>query len=346
MSWQNILADSITSAAGINKRFPAADVLGIDTTARRYPMRINPYYWALIKKIGDPLWRQAVPSGLELADSVCVADPLAEESLSPVTNLVHKYPDRVLFLVNNQCAMYCRFCTRKRKVGTPRMPINDDSIMAGLDYIRRTPAIKDVLVSGGDPFLLSDERLDWILSEIRAIPSVDIIRIGTRTPCVLPMRITTKLTRILAHCHPLYINTHFNHPAEITPQAAKACERLANAGIPLGCQTVLLRGINDDQETIKELLRSLLKIRVKPYYLFQGDLTRGTNHFRTSIDTGLAIMKSLIGHVSGMAIPTFAVDAPGGGGKIPMLPDYIISHSDELIFDNYCGKRCSYPDVL
>jgi len=346
MSWQNILANSITSAAGVNKRFPAAKSIGIDETARRYPMRINPYYWGLIKDIGDPLWQQAVPSNLELADKVCVVDPLAEESLSPVPNLVHKYPDRVLFLVNNQCAMYCRFCTRKRKVGTSRMPISDASINAGLDYIRRNPAIREVLLSGGDPFLLSDERLDWILSEIRAIKSVDIIRIGTRTPCVLPMRITTKLTKMLRRYHPLYINTHFNHPAEITPQAAQACGRLADAGIPLGCQTVLLRGVNDDPQVIRDLMRALLKIRVKPYYLFQGDLSRGTNHFRTPIDAGLAIMKSLIGHVSGMAIPTFALDAPDGGGKLPMLPDYIISHKDELVFENYCGKVCCYPDVI
>ncbi|NOX25411.1 MAG: KamA family radical SAM protein [Deltaproteobacteria bacterium] len=344
MSWQGVLADSITSAAGVEERFPGT-AAAIDETARRYPMRINSYYWGLIRKVGGPLWRQAVPSQLELDDKIGVVDPLAEESLSPVANLVHKYPDRVLFLVNNQCAMYCRFCTRKRKVGTRRMPISDAGIEAGLDYIRRTPAVREVLMSGGDPFLMSDERLDWILGELRAIPGVEIIRIGTRTPCVLPMRITVRLTKILRRYHPLYINTHFNHPAEITPQAAQACTRLADAGIPLGCQTVLLRGVNDDPQIIRDLLCGLLKIRVKPYYLFQGDLTRGANHFRTPVAVGLAIMKSLIGHVSGMAIPVFAVDAPGGGGKIPLLPDYKISYGRELIFENYCGRVCSYPDV-
>ncbi len=345
MSWQHILSQSITSSEEIRKRFPTVSVTAIDETARHYPMRINPYYWGLIKEIDDPLWRQAVPCNLEIADQVCVADPLAEELLSPVSNLVHKYPDRVLFLVNNQCAMYCRFCTRKRKVGTSRMSISDESIMAGLDYIRQTSEIRDVLVSGGDPLLLSDERLDWILGELRSIPNVEIIRIGTRVPCVLPMRVTAKLAEMLQRYHPLYINTHFNHPVEITPQAALACKRLADAGIPLGCQTVLLRGVNDDPLIIRNLMRGLLKIRVKPYYLFQGDLTRGSNHFRTSIDTGLAIMKSLIGHVSGMAIPTYAVDAPGGGGKVPMLPDYIISRGDNLVFENYSGMLCSYPEV-
>ncbi len=344
MIWQDVLTRSITSSAGLKKRFPGLDLNSIDETANAYPMRINPYYYNLINNIDDPLWRQAVPSKLELTDDVCIADPLAEESLSPVPNLVHKYPDRVLFLVNNQCAMYCRFCTRKRKVGTNRMPINDAGIEAGLDYIRRTPKVRDVLVSGGDPFLLSDDRLDWLLGELRAIPSVDIIRIGTRTPCVLPMRITKKLVKILRRYHPLYINTHFNHPAEITTEAKKACTRLADAGIPLGCQTVLLRGVNDNSQTIQKLLRSLLKIRVKPYYLFQGDLTLGSNHFRTPINTGLEIMRSLIGHVSGMAIPTYALDAPGGGGKIPLSPEYIISHGDDLIFKNYLGKICSYPD--
>ncbi len=344
MSWQNLLADSLTSAAEISRRFPAADSGGIEAVSRWYPMRINPYYWGLIKDIDDPLWRQAVPSSQELRDVVCEADPLAEEKLSPVANLVHKYPDRVLFLVSSQCAMYCRFCTRKRKVGTAGMVIDDATITLGLDYIRRTPAIRDVLISGGDPLLLSDKRLEWILAGVRAIPHVDIIRIGTRVPCVLPMRVSSGLCAMLKRYHPLYINTHFNHPAELTTEAASACGRLADAGIPLGCQTVLLRGVNDNPEVIKNLLRGLLRMRVRPYYLFQGDMTRGTDHFRTRIETGLTIMKSLIGHVSGMAIPHFAVDAPGGGGKIPLLPDYVIARGERLVFENYCGKICSYPD--
>ncbi|HFQ81873.1 MAG TPA: KamA family radical SAM protein [Desulfobacterales bacterium] len=344
MSWRNLLADSLTSADAVKRRFPAADTRGIEEAARQYPMRINPYYWGLVKDIDDPLWRQAVPSSLELKDVVCEADPLAEEALSPVANLVHKYPDRVLFLVSSQCAMYCRFCTRKRKVGTAEMVIDDATIALGLDYIRRTPAVRDVLLSGGDPLLLSDERLEWILAEVRAIPHVDIIRIGTRVPCVLPMRVSQRLCTMLKRYHPLYINTHFNHPAELTAEAASACGRLADAGISLGCQTVLLRGVNDSPEVIKELLRGLLRMRVRPYYLFQGDMTRGTDHFRTRIETGLTIMKSLIGHVSGMAVPHFALDAPGGGGKIPLLPDYVIERGERLVFKNYCGEICSYPD--
>ncbi len=344
MSWQNLLADSLTSAAEISRRFPDADVRGIEEAARQYPMRINPYYWGLVKKIDDPLWRQAVPASQELKDMVCEADPLAEEALSPVANLVHKYPDRVLFLISSQCAMYCRFCTRKRKVGTAEMVIDDATLALGLDYIRRTPAIRDVLISGGDPLLLSDERLEWILAGVRAIPHVEIIRIGTRVPCVLPMRVSRRLCAMLKRYHPLYINTHFNHPAELTTEAASACGRLADAGISLGCQTVLLRGVNDSPVVIKKLLRGLLRMRVRPYYLFQGDMTRGTDHFRTRIETGLKIMESLIGHVSGMAIPHFAVDAPGGGGKIPLLPDYVIGRGEKLVFRNYCGEICSYPD--
>jgi lysine 2,3-aminomutase len=309
-----------------------------------YPMRINSYYLNLIKEKGDPLWLQAVPQPQELHDQVCVADPLDEENLSPVANLVHKYPDRVLFLVTSQCAMYCRFCTRKRKVGTADMVINDDTIDAGLNYIRTHPQIKDVLISGGDPLLLSDDRLDWLLASIRAIPSVEIIRIGSRVPCTLPMRITTRLCHILKKYHPLYINTHFNHPDEITAEASLACKRLADVGIPLGCQTVLLKGVNDDATTMATLMRKLLTIRVKPYYLFQGDLTRGTNHFRTTIETGQDIMQQLIGHTSGMAVPTFAVDGPDGAGKIPLTPNYIQSLGKQLCFTNYQGKTCFYDN--
>lgn len=313
--------------------------------SERYPMKVNPYYLGLIEQEGDPLWRQAIPAAAELDDAVCVADPLAEEELSPVPNLVHKYPDRALFLVHNQCAMYCRFCTRKRKVGTSRMRISSQTLEAGLDYLRKTPRIRDVLVSGGDPLLLDDDRIDWILGSLRAIPTVEIIRIGTRVPCVLPMRVTAKLAAILKRYHPLFINTHFNHPRELTAAAATACERLANAGIPIGCQTVLLRGVNDSAPLLTELFQGLLRIRVKPYYLFQGDMTRGTNHFRTPLRSGLEIMRSLIGHTSGLAIPTFAVDIPGGGGKVPLLPEYVLEHGEKMTFKNYCGTICYYWDA-
>ncbi|HEB68018.1 MAG TPA: KamA family radical SAM protein [Desulfobulbus sp.] len=344
-SWQKILKNSITTPQELAEQL-AGNVREMEQVAAKYPLRINPYYLDLIKKTGKPLYRQAVPDVRELHDNQGMVDPLDEENLSPVPNLVHKYPDRALFLVCRECAMYCRFCTRKRKVGKKEMVISDRTISAGLEYLRATPEIKEVLLSGGDPLLLSDHRLDNLLTALRAIPSLEIIRIGTRIPCTLPMRITPELAAMLKKHHPLYINTHFNHPAEITAEAALACSRLADAGIPLGCQTVLLKGVNDDPETIENLLRKLLTIRVKPYYLFQADLTRGTAHFRTRIETGLEIMQQLIGHVSGMAIPTFALDAPGGGGKIPLTPAYISALGETLEFTTYKGIPCSYPNQV
>lgn len=311
-----------------------------------YPLRISTYYLNLIRRHGLPLWQQAVPDLQELSDEVGLTDPLDEENLSPVPCLVHKYPDRALLLVSNQCAMYCRFCTRKRKVGKPEMVVNDQAIAAGLDYLKQTPAISDVLVSGGDPLMLSVARLEGILKALRAIPSIATIRIGTRVPCTLPSRVTPRLASMLKRYHPLYINTHFNHPAEVTPEAAQACGYLADAGIPLGCQTVLLRGVNDSPDVLRELLYRLIRIRVKPYYLFQADQTKGTSHFRTTVDTGLDIMRQLIGHVTGMAIPTFALDAPGGGGKIPLTPDYVTNVGTTLDFMSYTGMSCSYPNWI
>ncbi|MEJ2689676.1 MAG: KamA family radical SAM protein [Deltaproteobacteria bacterium] len=343
--WQDLLSRSITSV----QQLPATltdDFPDLAAVIKRFPMRINPYYLSLIKKSGDPLWRQAVPDRRELTDDTGLADPLGEEDLSPVPNLIHKYPDRALFLVHSQCAMYCRFCTRKRKVGTSGLSVTADTIRAGLDYLARTTEIRDVLLSGGDPLLLPDHRLDSILASLRSIPHLEIIRIGSRVPCTLPMRVTTRLAGILKKFHPLYINTHFNHPSEVTAEAAKACARLANAGIPLGCQTVLLRGVNDEAATIRHLMHRLLAIRVKPYYLFQGDMTMGTDHFRTPVEKGLSIMKELIGYTSGMAIPTFAVDAPGGGGKIPMLPDYEVKIGTELTFRNFRGDLCAYHNPI
>lgn len=310
----------------------------------RYPLRISPYYLELIKRVGEPLFRQAVPDIRELEDPQGMLDPLGEESLSPAPNLVHKYPDRALFLVSSQCAMYCRFCTRKRKVGKASMQISQETLTAGLKYLRNTPQIREVLISGGDPLLLSDQHIEKILQRLREIRHIKVIRIGTRTPCTLPMRITPELVNMLRKYHPLYINTHFNHPAEITPQAQQACTLLADAGIPLGCQTVLLKGINDSLPVIQELLYKLLEIRVRPYYLMQADLTEGTAHFRTDIKTGLALMRGLIGTISGMAVPTYILDAPDGKGKIPLTPDYILSHQeDKLEFHNYQGIPCSYP---
>lgn len=343
-TWQHLLGDSITTLEQLRRR------LGCDDTAlgqviANFPLRINPYFANLIQSPGDPIWRQVVPDRAELHDDVCPADPLGEEKLSPVPNLVHKYPDRVLFLVSGSCAAYCRFCTRKRMVGSRDMCIGTANLRAGYAYLRDHPEVREVLLSGGDPLLLADEVIGEILSSLRAIPSIEVIRIGTRVPSVLPMRVTARLTDILRQHHPLYINTHFNHPMEITEEAARACAMLADAGIPLGCQTVLLRGVNDNAGTIAQLMTMLLRIRVKPYYLFQADLTRGTNHFRTHSSVGIAIMRRLYGHISGMAIPTLALDAPGGKGKIPLTPSYIVQSGDELRFTNFRGEPCTYPEA-
>ncbi|MDT8335032.1 MAG: KamA family radical SAM protein [Desulfurivibrionaceae bacterium] len=342
-AWRKILADSITDPAELPKSL-RIDPGSPTAVTSVYPMRINPYYLGLIKRPGDPIWRQAVPDPLELQDRVCFEDPLGEEELSRVPNLVHKYPDRALFLVHSSCAMYCRFCTRKRKVGTQRLRISPDTMRGAFDYLARTPAIRDVLVSGGDPLLLDDDRLEWILTELRKIPSVEIIRIGSRVPCTLPMRVTERLVKMLKKFHPLFLNTHFNHPDEITPDAAVACNRLADAGIPLGCQTVLLKGVNNDAAIIKKLMNGLLHIRVKPYYIFQGDMSRGTDHFRTPIGEGLEIMRSLVGRISGPAIPKFVVDLPGGGGKVDLSSGSPQGTAGVWTFKSYLGQICSYLD--
>jgi lysine 2,3-aminomutase len=343
--WQKLLQTSITRPGGLTRRF-GVDPQPLEAVADRYPMRVNHYYLGLIRQVGDPIWRQAVPDLEELQDAVCTADPLEEENQSPIPNLVHRYPDRVLFLVSSECAMYCRFCTRKRKVGGDSMAITKESIAAGIAYIRSHPEVRDVILSGGDPLLLGDERLEEILRELRSIPTVEIIRIGTRVPVVLPQRITPNLVRMLRKYHPLYINTHFNHPDEITDTAAKACARLADAGIPLGNQTVLMRGVNNDPLVMKRLMQKLLAIRVKPYYIYQADLVQGTDHFRTTVEEGIEIMRGLRGHTSGMGVPAYVIDAPGGGGKIPVLPDYLQSIGDEVVLKNYRGETCRYQNQL
>jgi len=341
--WKEILLNSVSKPASLAQRFKF-DSTALESVCASFPMRINHYYLSLIQEVGDPLWKQSVPDILEIRDKVCIADPLGEEKLSPVPGLVHKYPDRVLLLVASECAMYCRFCTRKRMVGSSRMRISDTSIEKGIRYIKTHKSVREVLLSGGDPLLLSDKILDSILGRLHAIPHLEVIRIGSRVPCTLPMRITKNLAKILQKYHPLFINTHFNHPMELTAEAEKACIRLANAGIPLGCQTVLLKGVNDNAKTLQILFTGLLRMRVKPYYLFQGDLTLGTNHFRTHSSVGTSLMKKLIGSISGLAVPTLALDAPGGKGKIPLTPDYIISQGKNLTFYNYCGEICTYPE--
>jgi lysine 2,3-aminomutase len=340
-TWQKLLQASITRPADLTRRF-GVDPQPLERVANRYPMRVNPYYLGLIRSVGDPIWRQAVPAEEELQDFTCLADPLAEEIQSPIPNLVHRYPDRALFQVCSECAMYCRFCTRKRKVGGERMVVNRETVEQGLRYLRSRSEIRDVILSGGDPLLLEDDRLEEILRALRAIPSVEIIRIGSRIPVVLPQRITPALVRMLRRYHPLYLNTHFNHPDEITEISVRACARLAGAGIPLGNQSVLLRGVNDDPRVMRRLMQRLLAIRVKPYYLYQADMVRGTDHFRTSVEEGLDIVRALRGHTSGMAVPAYVIDAPGGGGKIPLLPDPLQILGTKVVLKNYRGKTFCY----
>lgn len=343
-TWQKILQGSITRPGDLTRKY-GIDPSSLEKVTAQYPMRVNPYYLSLIKHVDDPIWRQAVPSSLELRKSVCPADPLEEENQSPVPNLVHRYPDRALFLVCSECAMYCRFCTRKRKVGGASMQVNRETIEGGLDYLRRHAEIRDVIISGGDPLLLVDEKLDWILRELRAIPHIEILRIGSRVPVVLPQRVTMGLIRVLRKYHPIYLNTHFNHPDEITETAAKACIRLADAGIPLGNQTVLLRGVNDDPVVMKRLMQKLLAIRIRPYYLYQADMVQGTDHFRTSVEEGIEIIRALRGHTSGLGVPAYVIDAPGGGGKIPLLPDYLQGLGEEVVLKNYRGDIYRYANV-
>jgi lysine 2,3-aminomutase len=313
-----------------------------------FPMRINSYFLKLIDEKGDSLARQVVPSPEEMEDgSPYVDDPLDEEGDSPVPNLVHRYPDRVLLMVTTQCPIYCRFCTRKRIIGRPGI-VSLETIRQGIDYIRNHPEVRDVILSGGDPLMLKDEVLEEILRGLRAIPHLDIIRIGSRVPGALPQRVTDRLCQMLKNYHPLYMNLHFNHPDEITPEAKKACEMLADAGIPLGSQTVLLKGINDDPQVMKRLMLKLLACRVKPYYIYQADLVRGTDHFRTPVETGLEIMRELQGHTSGMAVPKYVIDAPQGGGKVPVNPpESVLSINEkEVILKNYENQTYSYPQVL
>lgn len=345
--WVYLIRNSINSAEELGRTLglSAKEVKEIKKVAKKYPMRINPYYLSLIREKGDPIWRQCIPDKMELLDEEGLEDPLAEERDSPVPGITHRYPDRVLFLVSNQCAMYCRFCTRKRKVGDPQKPITTSQILAGIEYIRNHPEVRDVILSGGDPLMLTDSRLEFVLRHLREIPHVEIIRIGTRVPCSLPQRITPELCEMLKKYHPIYINIHFEHPMEITPESSRACQMLADAGIPLGSQSVVLKGVNDDPEVMKELMKKLLMIRVKPYYIYQCDITRGANHFRTKVEKSLEIIKGIRGFTSGLAVPHFVIDAPGGGGKIPLLPEYLVKITrKKVVMRNYAGKVYEYPN--
>ncbi len=344
--WRDLLRDGINSAEDLAARFEGIDAGEIRQVTERYPVRINGYWLSKIQEVGDAFYRQAVPDAEELRVGCGLVDPLHEDDPedSPVPNLTHRYPDRVLLLVNYQCPIYCRFCMRKRKVGHPET-FSTKYVDQGMAYIRAHPEVRDVLLSGGDPLLLSDIRIAYLLRELRTIPHVEIVRIGTKVPCALPQRITPELCAVLRKYAPVYVNTHFNHPAEVTPEAKQACEMLVDAGVPVSNQCVLLKGINDDAETIRQLMHKLLLIRVKPYYLFQGDLVKGTDHFRTPVEKGLEIISALWGHTSGMAVPHLAVDAPGGGGKIPLFPETRAGFKGgKMLLRNYEGKIYEYPD--
>ena len=341
-NWQALLSDSIVTAEEL-ARFLPIDAKAIKPVTARYSLRINKYYLSLIRTKDDPIWKQVVPNPQELADCGLAADPLGEELQAPAYSLIHRYPDRVVWAVTNQCAAYCRFCMRKRKVGLAKN-VDQGMLEQGLAYIRDCTAIHEVIVSGGDPLLLQNDNLERILVALYQIAHVEIIRIHTRVPCTLPQRISRDLAETLRRFHPLFIMTHFNHPREITPAAAQACAILADAGIPLGCQTVLLKGVNDDPLVMKALMRQLVKIRVKPYYIHHPDLVRGTAHLRCSIPKGLEIMQALQGHNSGLCVPHYMIDLPNGGGKIPLLPEYIHSiGKDSLKLTNYRGEVYSYP---
>ena len=341
--WQQSLRDSLTDPLQLARRF-AVDPAPLLAVARRYPLRITPYYLGLLEGPGDPLWRQCVPDPAELETDGLFADPLSEAHLSPVPGLIHRYPDRALLLTTTSCAVYCRFCTRKRSVGCGTNSPRPD-FTAALAYIGRTPALQEVILSGGDPLLLDDERLDDLLGRLRAIPHVETIRIHSRVPVVLPERITALLCSILGRHHPLYLNTHFNHPRELTLAAAEACGRLAAAGLPLGNQSVLLRGVNDEAETLRSLFRGLLRLRVRPYYLHHGDLVAGTAHLRTTIEKGLTLVAALRNTLPGMAIPQYVIDLPGGRGKVPLLPDAIEQLGATAIIRAANGERVAIANV-
>ncbi len=341
--WKKVLARSITKPKDLAKQL-GVDEKEIADIVGPYPMRITPTVLATIKEKGDAIWKQVVPESIELDDIDAQDDPLEEDTDSPVPHLVHRYPDRVLLMVTNQCPIYCRFCTRKRLVGKPGF-LKKGELDQAVAYLREHTEVRDVILSGGDPLLLPDHLIERILKALRSIPHLELIRFGTRVPGTLPERITPELCEIVKQYHPIYMNLHFNHPDELTPEVKEACGRLADAGIPLGAQTVLLKGVNDDPDIMKRLMHQLLLARIKPYYLYMADLTKGTNHFRTTVETGLRIIQALQGHTSGMAVPHFVIDAPGGGGKIPLLPnEYLLNLDDEgAVLKNFENKTYHYP---
>ena len=349
-SWEWQLANSFTTPEELSRvvTLSAEEEKALLYPSMKLPLRVTPYYLSLIDPGDpeDPLRRTVVPLAAECFVSPGeAADPLDEEGDCQVPGIVHRYPDRVLFLVTGFCSTYCRYCTRSRKVGdSHRTPLTEEQIDAALAYIASHKEVRDVLVSGGDPLTLSNDRLESLLARIRKIPHVEFLRIGTKVPAVLPQRVTPELVKMLKRYHPLWISIHFTHPREITPESAKACERLADAGIPLGSQTVLLKGINDDTTTLKRLFQRLLAVRVRPYYLYQCDPIIGSAHFRTDIERGLELISSLRGFTTGYAVPTYVVDAPGGGGKVPLYPSTLVGREENrVMLKNYQGRLFTYP---
>ena len=330
--WKWQVKNRIETYEELSKYFTFSDeeAEGIKKALAKFRMAITPYYLSLIDPDDpyDPIRRQCIPQGAECNIAPAdLNDPLHEDEDSPAPGLTHRYPDRVLFLITDMCSMYCRHCTRRRFAGQKDDESPQDRIEKCLEYIERTPEVRDVLLSGGDALMVSDKKLEYIISRLRAIPHVEIVRIGSRTPVVCPQRITDDLCNMLKKYHPVWLNTHFNHPNEMTPEAQAAVAKLADAGIPLGNQTVLLRGVNDCVHVMKKLMHELVRNRVRPYYIYQCDLSMGLEHFRTPVSKGIEIIENLRGHTSGYAVPTFVVDAPGGGGKTPVMPTYIISQS-------------------
>ncbi len=321
---------------------------GVKKTLSTLRMAITPYYISLINPDDPhcPIRRQAIPTAAETHQAAAdLLDPLHEDEDSPTPGLTHRYPDRVLMLITDMCSMYCRHCTRRRFAGQKDDESPAEKIEKCIEYVERTPTVRDVLLSGGDALMVSDEKLEYIIKRLRAIPHVEIIRIGSRTPVVCPQRITDDLVNMLKKYHPIWLNTHFNHPNEVTPESAAACARLANAGVPLGNQSVLLRGVNDCVNVMKRLVHELVKIRVRPYYIYQCDLSMGLEHFRTPVSKGLEIIEGLRGHTSGYAVPTFVVDAPGGGGKTPVMPQYVVSQSPgKVVLRNFEGVITTYTE--
>ncbi|MCB2228682.1 MAG: KamA family radical SAM protein [Desulfarculaceae bacterium] len=353
--WHWQVRNRVTSLAGLSRylKLAPAEERAFATCPGKLPLGITPYYLSLMDPVdpADPLRRTMVPTWFEAVTGPGESsDPLGEDHDMAAPGLVHRYPDRVLFLSTGFCAAYCRYCTRSRMVGLvghqSHGPVHSREAMErAIAYIEATPSVRDVLISGGDPLTMADDRLEWLLGRLRRIPHVEVLRLGTKTPAVLPQRITAELVKKLKRYHPLFMSLHFTHPAELTPETARACARLADAGIPLGSQTVLLAGVNDSVETMRKLMQGLLKMRVRPYYLYQCDPIVGSSHFRTPVSKGLEIIKGLRGHTSGYAVPTFVIDAPGGGGKVALYPEAVVGkNGNDLVLKNYAGGTYTYPD--